>query len=121
MQALSLNQSIILSDLFKVVEHPDRLDWQPFREGVEIHSLYDNGPQGSAAALLRYQSGATVPQHEHSGFEHILVLSGSQQDHNGVHAAGTLVINPPLSRHTVTSELGCIVLAIWERPIKLCP
>ena len=117
----SVNRSVILTDLFKIIEHPEQFDWQPFREGVEIYSLYSSGSEGSAAALLRYQPGATVPQHEHSGFEHILVLSGSQSDLNGTHAAGTLVINPPLSRHTVASESGCIVLAIWERPIKLCP
>jgi anti-sigma factor ChrR (cupin superfamily) len=52
-------------------------------------------------------------------FEHILVLSGSQTDHNGEHQTGTLVINPPGTNHSVISEAGCIVLAIWEKPVAL--
>jgi len=36
-----------------------------------------------------------VPMHEHTGYEHILILAGSQRDENGTFEAGTLVINPP--------------------------
>ncbi|MCG9891821.1 MAG: cupin domain-containing protein [Thermosynechococcaceae cyanobacterium MS004] len=116
-----MDQSIILSNLFNVAELQSQLSWQPFREGVEIFPLYESGADGSAAALLRYQPGAAVPQHEHGGFEHILVLAGSQSDQKGTYEAGTLIINPPLSRHRVTSEFGCIVFVVWERPIQLCP
>lgn len=117
---VAVNPSIILNNLFNVAEFQDQLPWQSFRDGVEIYKLYDSSPEGSAAALLRYQPGAIVPQHEHGGFEHILVLAGSQTDHNGTHEVGTLVINLPQSRHDVKSEFGCIVLAVWEKPIKLC-
>jgi anti-sigma factor ChrR (cupin superfamily) len=112
-------QAIILKQLFDIQEDADRYPWQPFREGVEIHRLYGDGVSGAAAALLRYQPGATVPGHNHGGFEHILVLSGSQTDSNGEHGAGTLVINPPGTGHSVVSDGGCIVLAIWEKPISL--
>ena len=32
--------------------------------------------------------------------------------------AGTLIINPPGTQHSVVSEAGCIVLAIYEKPVK---
>lgn len=91
--------------------------WEPFRAGIEISRLYGDGNAGPAAALLRYQPGASVPWHRHTGYEHVLILQGAQTDLNGVHQAGTLVINPPGSRHTVLSEQGCLALVIWEKPV----
>lgn len=114
-----MDAPLVLQNLWKIEWFQDRLPWQPFREGVEIYYLYGEGTEGAAAALLRYAPGARVPEHTHEGFEHILVLSGSQADHNGMHSAGTLVINPPQTHHNVVSESGCIVLAIWEKPVKL--
>jgi anti-sigma factor ChrR (cupin superfamily) len=95
------------------------LAWQPFRPGIEAAWLYQNGAHGPAAAYLRYQPGARVPLHRHAGYEHVLVLEGSQSDDNGCHAAGSLVVNPPGSSHEVVSESGCVVLIIWERPVIL--
>jgi anti-sigma factor ChrR (cupin superfamily) len=114
-----MESALILKDLLKVGDRLDHFPWQPFREGVEIYRLYEDGTQGSSAALLRYEPGASVPTHGHPGFEHIFVLSGSQTDTNGTHEAGTLVINPPQTSHSVASATGCIVLAIWEKPVEL--
>ncbi len=114
-----LNQALILKDLSNIAAWQDNLPWQPFRDGVEIYRLYGDNTSGSAAALLRYEPGASVPRHTHTGFEHIYVLTGSQTDQNGEHQAGTFVINPPHSNHTVVSQAGCIVLVIWEKPISI--
>lgn len=115
----SKNENIRLPDLFELAETPEKVPWQPFRPGVEIHWLYGDGQQGPAAALLKYVPGASVPFHTHSGYEHIIVLSGAQQDHQGHYSKGSLVINPPETAHSVTSESGCIVLIIWEKPVKI--
>ncbi|MEL6355237.1 MAG: cupin domain-containing protein [Cyanobacteria bacterium J06627_28] len=110
---------MILPDLFSLASKPDSVAWQPFRPGVEIHRLYGDGAQGPSAALLKYEPGATVPEHHHTGYEHIVVLSGSQSDAKGTYAAGTLVINPPESHHNIVSEAGCLVLIIWEKPVVI--
>ncbi len=95
------------------------LDWQPFHDGIEISWIYrTDEPDGPSAAFLRYAPGAQVPRHEHPGFEHIMVLEGSQQDDNGLHETGAVVINPPGSHHAVRSDDGCIVLAIWQAPVR---
>ncbi len=78
----------------------------------------ETGFPALTAALIRYRAEGRVPMHEHAGYEHIFVLSGSQRDQNGTVAAGTLTINPPGTRHSVVSEAGCIVLAIYEKPVK---
>ena len=109
---------IKLPDLFNLVSQPDRIDWKPFRRGVAIHRLYGDGAAGPSAVLLRFEPGGEVPSHEHIGFEHILVLSGSQVDQTGLANAGTLIVNPPGTHHSIASDAGCIVLAIYEKPVK---
>lgn len=114
-----MTQPIVLTDLLTLAQEPERLSWDPFRPGVTIHRLYGDGKNGPAAALLRYEPGATVPHHDHMGYEHIIVLSGSQSDRHGNHSAGTLVINPPGSDHAIASDEGCIVLIFWEKPVAM--
>jgi anti-sigma factor ChrR (cupin superfamily) len=94
------------------------IPWQPFRTGIEIHCLYGEVGVTAAAALLRYAPGAQLPSHEHVGLEHILVLRGAQRDERGTYGAGTLVVNPPGSQHSVDSPDGCVVLVIWQEPVR---
>ena len=110
--------SLVLKHLFSMDEHVEQYDWQPFKDGVEIYPIYGEEKAGPAAALLRYKSGASVPKHTHTGYEHILILSGSQTDGNEVYERGTMLISTPGSRHWVASHDGCVVLAIWEAPVE---
>lgn len=109
---------IRLSDLFRISEWQESVQWKPFREGVDIYRLYGNDETGPKAALLRFHPGARVPLHEHTGYEHIIVLSGAQVDENSRAEAGTVIVNLPGTRHSVFSEFGCIVLAIYEKPVR---
>jgi len=93
----------------------ESLTFEPFREGIEICHLVTGEP---AVALLRYQPGATVPRHQHSGLETILVLQGSQRDEFGTYGVGTLVINQVGSRHAVAADDGCVVLVQWAKPVE---
>jgi anti-sigma factor ChrR (cupin superfamily) len=72
--------------------------------------------------LLRYALGASVPAHAHEGYEHILVLQGVQQDERGHYGVGSFLAAccsmRPVPCHAVESPLGCVVLAIWERPVR---
>jgi anti-sigma factor ChrR (cupin superfamily) len=86
---------LLLTDLFRIADWQHTLPWLPFRDGIDIHRL-----------------------HEHTGYEHILVLAGTQVDENGMAGAGALIVNPPSTRHSVRSETGCIVLAIYEKPVE---
>jgi anti-sigma factor ChrR (cupin superfamily) len=109
---------IELRDLFRLAERPDEIPWQPFKDGVDIHRLYGDGIAGPTAVLLRFSKAGKVPLHEHCGYEHILILAGAQRDQNSTATAGTLMINPPGTRHSVISEAGCIVLAIYHEVVE---
>ena len=75
-------------------------------------------PGRSGRGAVALSTGTSIPPHEHVGYEHILVLSGTQEDDRGRYPAGTMVINPPETSHHVRSPEGCVVLAIWQRPVR---
>lgn len=108
----------VWSDFLNLNPDDEKLPWQSFHTGVDILPI--NGtPAGCFCALLRYQAGAEVPHHAHSGHEHILILRGAQTDERGTYAQGTFLINMPESSHrVVSSDEGCVVLAIWESPVR---
>ena len=110
-----------IPDVLGLADHSEHLTWEPFRTGIMLSRVHGDPAAAPAAALLRYEPGASVPAHEHVGWEYIFVLSGSQQDDHGSYGRGSLRINPPGSRHGVTSVEGCLVLAIWERSVKFLP
>ena len=115
----SIAKPQIFADLFASARD-ESLPWQPFRQGIEICRLYEE-PGGASAAFLRYAPGARLQRHQHRGHEHILVLSGSQIDDNGEHQVGAMIIHPPGTSHTVTTTQGCVVLALWEKPVLFLP
>lgn len=93
-------------------------NYQPFREGVDICPLNEGNP---GVALLRYAPQAGVPRHLHTGLAMILVLEGTQSDERGDYPAGSLVLNPEGTAHSVWSDEGCVVLIQWERPVAFLP
>ena len=96
----------------------DDLPWVYFRDGIDTVAL--SCPQGgvAAAALLRYRAGASIPDHLHTGDEHIIVLSGSQRDERGTYVRGATIFNAAGSTHNVFSPEGCVVGVFWEKPVR---
>jgi anti-sigma factor ChrR (cupin superfamily) len=79
--------------------------------------IYGKDHDGPRAAFLRYQPGASVPTHEHLGYEHIFVLAGAQSDGTTRYPAGTFSVFPPGWHHAIESPEGCLALAIWTGPL----
>lgn len=92
--------------------------WPLLREGVRILVLEEGDEGRDKVALLRYEPGASVPEHFHHGRENIYVIEGVQEDHTGVHHPGTWLSNPPGTRHSVRSPKGCLVLIHWTQPVE---
>ncbi len=109
---------IELARLFDIAGNQDAYAWEPFREGVDIFRIYGDGISGPTAALLRYREMAPIPPHVHEGYEHILILCGTQQDADGTIGPGTLRVHPPGTVHAGTGHAGCILLAIYEKPVR---
>jgi len=114
---MEVRERVELSHLFGPHTDLDALPWRPFRPDVDIMIIYGHIGEGPCTALLRYQPGANVPRHRHAGMEHIIVLRGEQSDDDAKVSAGTLLIKPPGTSHEIISSKGCVVLAIWEKPV----
>ena len=93
------------------------LAFEPFRDGVTVHWLLRGGPVEPSVAVLKYQPGAGVPRHRHAGLETIVVLDGIQSDENGNYPAGSVVLNPVGTEHSVWTDGGCVVLIQWDLPV----
>lgn len=91
--------------------------WQVLRAGVEIQYLH-HALGEPIAALLRYEPGATVPTHRHTGVEFVQILSGSQRDAHGIYRAGSFKVNLPGTAHDLVSDEGCTVLIVWQSPVE---
>ncbi len=96
---------------------PEAFVWEPLRPGVDAAWVYGKDSPGPRAALLRYQPGAVVAEHEHLGYEHIFVLAGAQSDGTHEYPAGTFSVFPPGWSHSIASAGGCVVLAVWTGPL----
>jgi hypothetical protein len=117
---------IVLQGLLQTFRPEEHGEFRPFFPGVSILPLYGLTPEGKpldvtqpSAAILRYEPGARVPVHRHRGFEHIFVLEGSQSDEQGTYHRGACLMSSPGTSHSIHSEDGCTVLAIWEKSVEV--
>lgn len=101
----------------RVIVHSDALQWQlsPM-PGVERRMLDRIGDEvARATSIVRYAPESKFSAHTHSGGEEFIVLDGVFQDEYGDFPAGTYVRNPPTTRHTPGSDLGCtIFVKLWQ-------
>ena len=101
----------------RVVVHAARLPWvaSPMA-GVERRMLDRIGDEvARATSIVRYAPGSRFSPHTHGGGEEFLVLEGVFQDEHADFPAGSYVRNPPTSRHTPASSVGCtIFVKLWQ-------
>lgn len=114
----ALPASANLPNLLDYVRGLRESDWDAFHPGVTAHWFYKEPDGGAAAVLLRYEPGARVAEHEHVGYEHMLVLEGDEYDETGTYPAGSFVIHPPGTRHSPGSHGGCVALLIYEKAVR---
>ena len=68
-----------------------------------------------ATSIVRYEPGSSFSVHEHGGGEEILVLDGVFGDEHGEYPAGTYLRNPPGTRHSPRSSVGCeLFVKLWQ-------
>lgn len=117
-QATGSPNHVVWPGLLTIDPDDPELTWESLQPGVDICPLYGDRNNGCSSALLRYEPGASIPRHRHTGHEHLLILRGSQRDEHGTYRQGTFLINRPEGGHRVTSDEGCLVLVIWEAPVE---
>ena len=100
------------------------MEWQKTRfRGCEVKTLLFDRPSGLVTALMRFEPGAVLPDHEHVLIEQTYVLEGSLVDKEGPDAGleigpGEFVWRPAGSRHSAWAPNGGLFLAIFQMPNK---
>lgn len=91
-----------------------RRGWQFAGPGVKIAAL-DTGGEAEAQ-LLRIEPGHGAPEHDHTGAEYTLVVTGAFRDSSGRYGPGDLSVRQPGEIHRPTAEPGevCFALAVSE-------
>lgn len=88
------------------------LDWTASPSGTvwrkRVH-LVGGAESGQVSSLVRYEPGATFPEHDHPEGEEILVLDGVFSDEHGDWPAGSYLLNPEGFRHAPFSKPGCLI------------
>jgi anti-sigma factor ChrR (cupin superfamily) len=88
------------------------MDWQASPSGTvwrkRVH-LVGEPESGQVTSVVRYEPGASFPQHDHPEGEEILVLEGVFSDEHGDWPAGTYLLNPEGFRHAPFSRDGCLL------------
>ena len=92
----------------------DDIEWQATQfEGIEMKLLYQDS-NGAMTAMFRFQPGARLPRHRHTGIEQTFVLEGSLVDDQGACTAGNYVWRDPGSIHAAHSPNGCVSIGIFQ-------
>ncbi|MCY7281710.1 MAG: cupin domain-containing protein, partial [Sphingomonas bacterium] len=97
--------------------HSAQLPWAPSpMRGVDRRMLDRVGDEvARATSIVRYAPASSFSPHVHGGGEEFLVLSGVFSDEHAEYPAGFYVRNPPTSKHTPSSKLGCtIFVKLWQ-------
>lgn len=64
------------------------------------------------ASLLQIQSGGSVPQHTHKGFELTLLLDGEFKDELGEYGPGDFIMLDGSHTHSPVTEQGCLCYTV---------
>jgi anti-sigma factor ChrR (cupin superfamily) len=112
------------ADTHSHLVRPQSMEWQKTRfPGCEAKTLLFDRRTGLVTALMRFEPGAVLPDHEHVGIEQTYVLEGHLVDKEGpakgIEAkAGEFVWREAGSRHVAWCPQGGLMLAIFQVPNK---
>ena len=103
---------------------PVEMDWQPTRfPGCYAKTLLFDAKTGLVTALMKFDPGAVLPDHEHVGIEQTYVLEGRLMDKEGPAAGiacgpGEFIWREAGSRHVAWAPEGGLMLAMFQIPNK---
>jgi anti-sigma factor ChrR (cupin superfamily) len=101
----------------RVVIPTEKMDWLASPVvGVARRPLDRVGGEvARATSIVRYAPGSRFSPHSHAGGEELFILDGVFQDEHGNFPAGSYIRNPPGSRHTPGSTVGCMIFVkLWQ-------
>lgn len=108
-----------------LVTRAGEMEWQPLIEaGVDTRGLWvkplRTAPAGRPISfLLRFEAGASYPNHNHPAGEDLFVVEGEVRVGSLDLREGDFLYTPPDHAHAVTSAQGCVVLFTVPEEVEI--
>ena len=95
----------------RVLVNTEKSEWLPSPSPSVLRKplAREGREHGHATSIVRYEPGASFPEHSHPGGEEILVLEGVFSDETGDYPSGTYLRNPVGTKHSPFSKEGCTI------------
>jgi quercetin dioxygenase-like cupin family protein len=94
-------------------------DWKPLvEEGIKTEGIYvkilryDEETKRPPTFLLKFDAGASYPNHSHPAGEEVFILEGEVRFGPDQLNAGDYLYTPPNATHSVFSRTGCTMLLV---------
>lgn len=112
--------------LEKQITKTNETEWKPLIEkGVKTDGVYvkvlrsDENTKRSPTILLKFEPGASYPNHNHPAGEEAFVLQGEIRFGPDQLTAGDYLYTPPGKTHSVFSRTGCTLLLVIPEEVVI--
>ncbi len=102
------------------------LEWKPLVEnGVKTDGIYvkvlrfDEVTRRPPTFMLKFDAGASYPNHNHPAGEEVFVLEGEVRFGPTQLNAGDYLFTPPGGKHSVFSKTGCTMLFVVPEEVEM--
>ncbi len=116
----------MITDIRNYITRSHQKEWNPLIEqGVNTKGIFvkvlrfDERTQRAPTILLKFETGATYPYHNHPAGEEVFVLEGDAIIGGERLSAGDYLYTPPDFKHSVKSEHGCVLLFIVPEEVEI--
>ncbi len=102
-----------------------QLAWQPLVEdgvktdGISVKILRRDASGRPPTFMLRFEPGASYPNHAHPAGEEVYVLEGTVRFGSVELVAGDYLYTPPGATHAVHSREGCTMLFVVPEEVQM--
>ena len=110
----------------KQITKPNEKEWLPLIEkGVKTDGVYvkvlrsDENTKRSPTVLLKFEPGASYPNHNHPAGEEVFILEGEIRFGPNQLNAGDYLYTPPKKTHSVFSSTGCTLLLVIPDEVEI--
>lgn len=108
------------------VTRTTEIDWKPLVEdGVKTKGIYvkvlrfDESAGRPPSFMLKFDAGASYPNHNHPAGEEVYVLEGEVRFGSTQLHAGDYLYTPPNGTHSVFSRTGCVMLFMVPEEVEI--
>ncbi|MEO7308380.1 MAG: cupin domain-containing protein [Ferruginibacter sp.] len=116
MKTINMNQLV----------HSNQADWKALiEEGINTNGIFvkplrfDEATKRAPTFLLKFEAGASYPNHDHPAGEEIFVLEGEVRFGPDQLHAGDYLYTAPGTTHSAFSKTGCVMLFVVPEEVEV--